>query len=61
MNNEQQTQQLFIVKYQAATYSGTRKVWAEDEEEAINKVKAEIHRTMTLPMYSESYKVISNE
>lgn len=56
-----ETKQLFTVRYQAATYSGTRKVWAEDEEEAINKVKAEIHRTMTLPMYSESYKILTNE
>jgi hypothetical protein len=58
MSNSETAQQLFTVKYYAGTYSGTRRVWAVDEEEAINKVKAEIHKAMTLPMYSESYKIV---
>lgn len=48
----------YCVKYQAATYSGVRKVNAESESEAIAKVKAWVHREMTLPMYSESYKIV---
>ena len=51
----------FTVKYQAGTYSGTRTVSAEDEEEAIAKVRRMVRREMTLPMYSDSYKVISQE
>lgn len=51
---------IYTVKYQAATYSGRRTVRAEDEEEAISKVKAQIRREMTLPMYSDSYKVIDS-
>lgn len=49
---------LFTIKYQAGTYSGTRQVNAADEEEAIAKVRAKIRREMTLPMYSDSYRVI---
>lgn len=48
----------FKVKYQAGTYSGTRTVSAEDEDEAIAKVRARIRKEMTLPMYSDSYRVI---
>lgn len=48
----------FTVKYHAGTYSGTKTVWADDEEEAIAKVKAWVHKQMTIPMYSESYKII---
>lgn len=52
----------YTVKYHAGTYSGTRTVNAEDEEEAIAKVRARIRKEMTLPMYSDSYKIIdSNE
>jgi hypothetical protein len=50
----------YTIKYQAATYSGTRTVKAEDGEEAINKVKAWVRREMTLPMYTDSYKIISS-
>lgn len=49
---------IYCVKYQAATYSGVRKVSAESEHEAIQKVKAWVHKEMTLPMYSESYKIV---
>jgi hypothetical protein len=48
----------YIVKYQAATYVGTRTVEAESEGEAIEKVKRWVHKEMTLPMYSESYKIL---
>ncbi len=49
----------YDVKYQAGTYSGTRRVSAEDEEQAIAKVRAWVRREMSLPMYSDSYKVIN--
>lgn len=51
----------FIVKYQAGTYSGTRTVTAEDSEEAIAKVRSWVRKEMTLSMYSDSYKIISEE
>lgn len=51
----------FTIKYQAATYSGTRTVSAEDEEEAIAKVRAKIRKEMTLPMYSDSYRVVESK
>lgn len=51
----------YTVKYRAGPYSGTRVVRAEDEDEAIEKVKAEIRREMTLPMYSCSCRVISDK
>lgn len=50
--------QQFTVKYHVGTYQGTKTVWAEDEKDAIAKVKAWVHKTMTLSMYSESYKII---
>lgn len=49
---------LFKVKYYAATYNGIKTVHAEDEEEAIAKVRAWVQKQMTLPMYSDGYKVI---
>lgn len=52
---------LYTVKYSAATYSGTRKVSADDEEEAIRKVRKMIRSEMTLSMYSDSYKVIAEQ
>jgi len=51
----------YTVRYQAATYSGTRTVKAEDEEDAICKVRAQIRKQMTLPMYSDSYSVVSSD
>ena len=47
------------VRYSAGPYSGTRTVNAEDTEEAIAIVRARIRKEMTLPMYSESYRVES--
>jgi hypothetical protein len=51
---------IFKVKYQAGTYSGTRTVCAYDEDEAIQKVRREIRSSMSLPMYSDSYKVVES-
>jgi len=51
----------YTVKYYAGTYSGTRTVNAEDGEEAIAKVRGWISREMTLPMYSDGYKIIDEE
>jgi hypothetical protein len=48
----------FYVKYQAATYTGIKTVNAADGEEAINKVKSWVRKEMTLPMYSDSYKIV---
>lgn len=49
------------VKYYAGPYSGKRTVYAEDHEEAIAKVRAMIRKDMTLPMYSDGYKVVNDE
>jgi hypothetical protein len=49
---------IYTIKYQAGTYSGIRTISANDEEEAIAKVRAKVRREMTLPMYSDSYKII---
>jgi len=51
----------YTVKYQAGTYSGTRQVQADDEEQAIAIVRARIRKEMTLPMYSDSYKIVERE
>lgn len=48
----------FTVKYYAGTYSGKRTVNAQDEEQAITKVKSWVRKEMTLPMYSDSYKIV---
>jgi hypothetical protein len=52
------------VHYSAGPYSGTRTVHIEEHEcneDAIAKVRSQIRREMTLPMYSESYRVESVE
>lgn len=51
----------YKVKYQAGTYSGTRTVTADDEDEAIAIVRGKIRREMTLPMYSDSYRIVSED
>jgi hypothetical protein len=48
----------YTVRYYAGTYSGTRTVEADDEDHAISKVKSMIRRDMTIPMYSDSYKIV---
>lgn len=49
----------YTVRYQAATYTGVRVVWADDEEHAIAMVRSRIRKEMSLPMYYEHYKVVS--
>ena len=49
--------QEYTVKYHAGPYSGTRTVMARDSNEAIAIVRGRIRREMTLPMYSESYRI----
>lgn len=51
-------EQKFVIRYRAATYSGTRTVWAPDESTAIEKVKRQIRKEMSLPMYSDSYRAV---
>ena len=53
-----QENQKFTIGYRAGTYSGTRTVWAADETAAIDKVRRAIRKEMTLPMYSDSYRVV---
>lgn len=50
----------YTVKYYAGTYSGKRTVIAEDEDEAIAKVRAWVRREMTLPMYSDGYEIVDS-
>lgn len=52
------SERLYTVRYVAGPYSGTRDVYAESEEQAIAMVRAKIRREMTLPMYSDSYRVV---
>lgn len=54
MNEEEK---LYNVRYQAGTYSGVKEVWANDEASAIAQVKSWVHKTMSLSMYYESYRV----
>lgn len=51
----------YKVEYYAGTYEGTRIVYATDGEAAIAKVKNEIRRSMTLPMYTDGYKIVERE
>lgn len=48
----------FEVRYQYATYSGTRTVNARDDDEAIAKVRAQVRREGSLVMAYESYRVV---
>lgn len=50
----------YTVKYYAGPYKGTRTVQADDSAHAIAKVRASIRKDMTLPMYSDGYKIVSN-
>jgi hypothetical protein len=51
----------FKVKYYAGPYSGTRSVNAEDEDQAIAIVKHQIRKDMSLPMYSDGYRIIDSD
>ena len=50
-------QHLYTVAYTLATYSGTRDVVAEDDDQAIAHVKRWARGQTALSMYSESYRV----
>lgn len=52
--------QTYFVRYVAGCYNGVRRVEAEDEERAVAIVRSRIRREMTLPMYSEGYRVLSD-
>lgn len=51
----------YTIKYQYATYSGTRVIWADDEESAIVKMWRLLSKDMGLPMAYQSAKVIDVE
>jgi len=48
----------YYVRYQYGTYSGTRVVPANTEDEAIAKVRTWVHNNNSLVMAYESYQVI---
>ncbi len=48
----------YTVRYRTADYSGERTVRADDEEQAVAIVRARIRREMSLPMYSDSYRIV---
>lgn len=51
----------YTIEYQYGPYSGTRTVWADDEDEAIAKMWRILSKDMTLPMAYKSAKVIDVE
>lgn len=48
----------FTVKYQYATYSGTRRVLVSDEDQAIAKVRKWCRENSSLTMAYEDYRVV---
>lgn len=61
MTDELEPERRFTVRYQFATYSGERTVWAPNGDVAIAKVRAELRKSSSLPMAYESYKVVRVE
>jgi hypothetical protein len=51
----------FTVHYFAGSYNGERTVFAEDEEHAIGKVKAWVHKQTSMPIYAEGYEIVEQE
>ena len=51
----------YTIEYQYGTYSGTRTVWADDEDEAVAKMWRLLSKDMTLGMAHKSAKVIDVE
>lgn len=47
----------YTVRYQAATYTGTMTVTAENSEHAIAIVRSRVRKQMSLPMYYEHYEI----
>jgi hypothetical protein len=48
---------VYKVTWYAGPYDGARVVDADDADHALAKVRAWVHKTMTLPMYAEGYGV----
>ena len=51
----------FTVRYSAGQWEGFRRVYAEDAEHAIAKVRLWVRENTSLPMYAESYKIEESE
>lgn len=51
----------YTIKYQYGTYSGTREIYADDEDQAIAKLWRELTRYSTLSMAYRSATIISTE
>lgn len=51
----------FTVRYSAGQWEGFRRVYAEDAEHAIAKVRLWVRNNTSLPMYAESYKIEESE
>lgn len=51
----------YTIQYQYGSYSGTRVVWADDEDEAISKMWRMLRKDMSLPMAYQSATVIDVE
>jgi len=50
----------YTIEYYAGPYEGRRTVEADGPEAAIAQVRAWVRRNMTLPMYADGYRVISD-
>jgi len=48
----------YMVHYLAGPYEGNIDVYADDEDAAISGARAKIRRQMSLPMYSDVYRVV---
>jgi len=51
----------YTIEYQYGTYSGTRVIWADDEDEAVAKMWRLLSRDMTLGMAYKSATVVAVE
>ena len=51
----------FTIKYQYGSYSGTRVIYAEDQDSAVRKMWASLRKDMSLPMASQSHTIIKEE
>lgn len=49
---------VITVRYVFATYSGTRTVVANDDDDAIAQVRASVRRSSSLTLAYESYRVV---
>ena len=51
----------YTIQYYYGSYSGTRIVWADNEDEAITKMWRMLSKDMSLPMAYQSAKIIDVE